>query len=369
MIHIFIGTKAQYVKTAPVIAELDRRGIAYNLIDSGQHGNLAPQFRSYFGIRQPDVSLGTTGRDITSVFVLVKWLAGMVLTACFRPRWIKKTLFKNEPGICCIHGDTPTTLISLLLAKRAGLQVAHLESGLRSYNIMNPFPEEIIRIIVMRFADFLFTPGDWAKSNLEKMKVKGKIVLLSENTNLDSIKLVQARLNTQDSSCVPRQPFVLATIHRAETLLDKKRLRFAVESIQRIAAKHQVVFCMHPPTARALRTTNLINAIANHPDITVQELLPYPQFIHYISNSLFVITDGGSIQEECYYLNKPCLLMRAATERQEGIGANALLCAFDKTKVDFFLNNLPSFCSSGFIPTTLSPSSQIVDLLQNSCHA
>ena len=159
MIHAFIGTKAQFIKTAPVLKELQRRGIEYNLIDSGQHAQTNRKLREFFDIPVPNIILRSGTGDITKLSQAAIWALRIIFLGIFRRRKVWSEIFRSQNGICIIHGDTLTTLLSLFLARRVGIKVAHIEAGLRSFNYLNPFPEELIRIIVMKFSDLLLAPS------------------------------------------------------------------------------------------------------------------------------------------------------------------------------------------------------------------
>ncbi|MBN1869149.1 MAG: UDP-N-acetylglucosamine 2-epimerase [Candidatus Omnitrophica bacterium] len=363
MIHIFIGTKAQYVKTAPVIQELDRRRINYNLIDSGQHADISKNYREYFRIRQPECFLSATKEDITTVGALILWFTKILVKIVFRPGDIFNTIFQRQRGICLIHGDTPTTLLSALAAKRAGIKVAHLESGLRSYNIFHPFPEELIRIVTMHLSDYLFAPSQWAYDNLDKMKVAGRKYLVSGNTNIDALAYAQSLDVPLCDELNINEPFAVVSIHRAETILKRKRLNKIIDLVRLISQNHKVFFCLHPPTKKQLKKYRLDLPLKAMPGVIVRDLLPYPQFIQAIKKSRFIVTDGGSVQEESYYLNVPCLLMRNRTERMEGVRENVCISEFRDDKINHFLQNIDQFRVSTYRKTHQSPSSEIVDIL------
>lgn len=334
-IYVFIGTKAQYIKTAPLLRLLKDAGIDYELIDSGQHAEFAKRLRKELDVKEPDVSLVSKG-NISTVFDAAIWFLRYVLMVIFQPSKLKSTIFLKGPGVCIVHGDTPSTLLALMLAKRAGIKVAHIEAGLRSFNILRPFPEELIRIICMRFSDLLFTPSDWAHENLKAMRVKGKVINVHQNTNVEA--LFHALDNNQIAIDV-RQPFCLMTMHRVETILNRQRLTFAVELAEKLANKMTVVFVLHDPTKHKLLEFGLINRITNNPKIQSTGLVDHAIFLAYMSNAEFIITDGGSIQEESYYLDVPCLVMRSETERMEGIDANVRLGDFNSGNVDQFLSD------------------------------
>ena len=359
MIHVFIGTKAQYIKTAPVILELEKRGIAYNLIDSGQHSGIAYTYRRFFRLREPDAAMRAGKDDIKTFFTAFSWLCKFFLLGIFFPKRMWRDLFKGKGGICIIHGDTPTTLLSIFLAKRAGLLVAHLESGLRSHNIFHPFPEEIIRIITMYCADYLFVPGNSYAENLKKMGCKGALIQIGQNTNVDSIRYALQHYMPAGKKGTSYQ--VLMSIHRFETIYSRKRLAFVVELISRIPRDKKILFCIHPPTEVRLRKYKLFSLLQAQPNLFLSPLLEYPDFVFHQSQVEYIITDGGSIQEESYYLGIPCLVLRKRTERYEGIGENVCLSGFNLGKVEWFIRNYGQLKRESRVGMGVSPSAIIVE--------
>src|SRR4051812_19490619 len=211
LLQAFIGTKAQYIKTAPVLRELDARGVAYRLIDSGQHAVLSAGLREELGVHAPDQVLGSA-RDVVSIPGAAAWATSVAARLAQRPERIRDELFAGAGGICIVHGDTPTTFLATVLARRAGLRVAHLEAGLRSHSLLHPFPEELIRLVVMRWADVLFAPDATAVENLDAMKVRGRVVALSSNTTADAL-----RASLSGDMPPPTGP-ALFTMHRVENL-------------------------------------------------------------------------------------------------------------------------------------------------------
>jgi UDP-N-acetylglucosamine 2-epimerase len=344
---------------APVIRELDRRNIQYNFIDAGQHGGITPDLLRQFELRVPDVYLRRQLVNISSINQAIAWLVLRMYEIVLNKNYVFENVFMGHTGICLIHGDTLTTLISLIYAKRCGLKVAHIEAGLRSFDLLNPFPEEIIRIIAMHFADILFAPSSWALENLINMGYVEKSLLSNGNTIIDAIKFVKD--NTK-SKIVPSEPYVLVTTHRVETIYSKKRLLFLKNLLLRIAHEYRVLFVMHEPTNQQLSSYGFLEMISNEPNISILPLQPYLSFINLIDGADCVITDGGSIQEECYYLGVPCLILRIKTERREGIGKNAHIASFDKSEVEKFLANLPTTSRKTIIKNK-HPSKTIVDYL------
>ena len=275
----------------------------------------------------------------------------------FTPRRNLRKVFKNGKGVCLIHGDTLTTLISLLYAKRCGISVAHVEAGLRSFNLLDPFPEEIIRRIAMRLSDLLFAPSDTAFQNLIKMGYGKKAVPVGANTGLDSVRYAASRMKKEK---LPFQPYAVMTIHRVETVFSSLRLKTVVEIIRRAARDRAIVFVLHEPTRNQLRRLGLLREVLETQNVTLLPMLSYLEFVGLMAGADYVITDGGSVQEECYYLNKPCMVLRSRTERKEGIGENAFLAGFDKIRIEKFLRTFPTLSRRNW-EDSVRPSAFIVN--------
>lgn len=364
-IDVFIGTKAQYIKTAPLMRLMQARGIPYQLIDSGQHADLSVKLRKELGIKEPDAHLGT-GESIETLTSGILWLIRYFALALFRPRHMAARLFSPSPGYCFIHGDTSTTLLSLFMAKRAGKKVVHIEAGLRSFNLLRPFPEELIRIICMRYSDLLFAPSEWAYKNLLAMKVKGRAINLGQNTNVEAVAYALGQ--PEAGKPVRPKPYCIITIHRLETIFRKNRLLFVIDLLERIAESHHILFVMHGPTKRVLEKNGLLGRLESIAALEILPLQPHADFLKLLAGAEFAITDGGSIQEETHYLNIPCLVMRSETERMEGVGSteglegNVCLAGFDAGLVDDFLMNLARY-RQGKETLNSEPSKIILDTL------
>lgn len=350
MIHVFIGTKAQYIKTAPLLWLMDERGIDYRLIDSGQHAVLAASFQEEMGIRAPDVRLGKQA-DITSVPQAIVWALRLARRLLSRSR-LRRAVFGGSGGICVVHGDTPSTFLSMLMARRAGLAVAHLEAGLSSERRFHPFPEEMIRRLVARRADLLFAPDHQAVCNLESMRLKGRIIPLPGNTVLEALR--RAAPVAEDSG-----PAII-TMHRVENLHRKARRQGLASVAEQMAATREVRWLLHQPTRTALgqATIDRLGAAG----VRMTELVGHSEFLNLLAAAPFVITDGGSIQEECAVLGVPTLLWRKHTDRPDGVGANVLLSRYDLPTVQGFLKNPEWFRRPIRIPE-VSPSVQILEVL------
>ncbi|MFL0796836.1 MAG: UDP-N-acetyl glucosamine 2-epimerase [Cellvibrionaceae bacterium] len=336
------------------MVELKNRGIEYNFISSGQHKETMDDILNNFSLRGPDITL-YKGRDITSIFQMIIWGIQIIVSSYSN----KKKLWKNDPsGIILNHGDTFSTLLGSLIGKLHGIKTAHIESGLRSFNLFHPFPEEITRIITFYLTDFYFTPGEKPLDNLKKFK--GTKINTQLNTLYDSLRL------TRHQKCdiaIPKSEYGIVSIHRFENIFNKKRLEQVIELIEHTAVSNKLIFILHKPTLNKLEKFGLLPKLRENKNIELRPRYSYFDFIHLLRPSKFILTDGGSNQEECSYLGKPCFLMRLASEREEGIGKNALIGEYKTEKLNTFLNNIKQFTKPE-VNTEKSPTTIIVDHLQ-----
>jgi len=332
MIYVVLGTKAQMIKMAPVMVEMQKRRIEYIFIFTGQHKETINELRMDFGVKAPDITL-YHGKDITRIYQMIPW-AILVLWKYFTVK--NRLIKKSQKNIFLVHGDTISTVLGALMGKMACGEVAHLESGLRSFHLFNPFPEELQRLATFSLADIYFCPGAWAMSNLASRK--GEKVNIFQNTLLDAISIVQKKELIKKPD-LPKEKFCIVSLHRFENIVAKRNLIRVIRLVEMVAEKIQVVFVLHPPTVVHLKKFNLLSLLKKNPSIELRERYSYSRFIQLLVKSEFVITDGGSNQEECYYLGHPCILFRSVTERQEGLGGNVVISKFSHESIkDFALN-------------------------------
>lgn len=356
-IHIAIGTKAQFIKMAPIMRHLHARNIDFNLIDLGQHALITENLRKDFAIKDPDVRL-SVGENVSTITRGLRWVWKLFVMG-FDSSKVRRDIFFDRGGVCLIHGDTASTMLALYLSRRAGLKVAHVEAGLRSFNILEPFPEEIVRLIAMRFCDYLFAPSRWAFDNLVKMNYGRKAFLLCANTSLEAARY---SFSKNESAGISVKKYALVTVHRLENIFSRRKLTEIVFFIEEISRRMPVVFVQHPPTLHRLNQYGLEKRLQAIPNIVFSKIVSHAHFIGLVGACEFIVTDGGSIQEEAYYLNKPCLLLRRKTERMEGVGENVYLSNIDRANLTYFLDNYPQYRRKTDI-SDLRPSAQLVDKL------
>jgi len=333
VIHVVVGTKAQLIKFAPILLAMQRENIDYNFIFTGQHQKTIEKIQENFGVKGPDVTL-YKGEDIVSIPHMLVWFIRILIKTIFQ----RDVIFKKQgvKDIVLVHGDTFSALLGVLMGKFAGKKVGHVESGLRSFNIFHPFPEEITRLLIFRFSDIYYCPGEWALNNLSRYK--GEKINTEINTLYDCLMLA-CEENNKIGVEIPDCKYALVSLHRFENIFNKKRFITLLGYLLEISKSIHLLFILHPPTENKLKKNGWYEKLRSEVNIELRPRYDYFKFIRLVVKSEFIITDGGSNQEEAAYLGKPTLLFRKATERQEGIGVNVLVSEYDKDKIMGFVND------------------------------
>jgi len=348
MIVIILGTRAELIKTFPVMLELKRRKVDYTFIHSGQH-NLE-EWCKVFGVKEPDITLSKPPEGTTKFWVrtpkAISWLTMLI------PKiWV--TIRRLKPDFVVYHGDTMTTTgasvgTSKFFNPRKKWKNVHLEAGLRSGSLFEPYPEEISRRITTLFSDILFAPSEISMKNLGSRKNKFNV----GNTIIDSVLFALKKSKTKTP-----KGYVLVTVHRHENIKSKERMEKIVEIL--ISVKKNVYWPLHDNTKKMMQKFGLLSKVEKKKNIH--------KFSKWLKNCDYIITDGGSIQEESIALKKPCILLRKKTERVAGLdtGIN-FLTGLDVEKTKTIIKKLENFK----VPKFKNPygdgtsSKQIVDILQ-----
>ena len=357
MILVVFGTTGELIKLAPVLLLLEERHHPYMLATTGQQVQQIPTFLDQFGLRQPDAWLGrgAGGRDLRVNRDIPGWFASVTRSFVRERRGFRRAL-KQGSGkpLTLVHGDTMTTVLGASMGRALRVEVAHIEGGLRSYDLRHPFPEELNRRLASGLAHIHYAPGPWAASNLRGTDV----VDTGSNTIRDSLRLVG---DGAPPFAVPDEPFGVVSLHRFELINNRRLLTQTLEALQR-ASRHPLLFVDHPVTAAALSRFGLDGSFDGTKLIRV-ERLPFFDFLRLERRATFVVTDSGGSQEECFYLDLPCLVHRRKTERREGIGENALLSDLRTDVLEEFLRDPSRFRRTTRLPEA-SPSVVIVDDLE-----
>ena len=360
MIICILGTRAQLIKMAPVISELERRNYKLSLIFTGQHRESMDELLNDFRISSLQRYL-YQGREITGTFQMAKWFLACLWKAI---RYTDEyfPMPSDQRNIILIHGDTLSTLLGAIIGKLARTQVAHVESGLRSFNLLNPFPEEVTRLLTFRLSNIAFCPGTWAYENMKNYKLLR--INTQQNTIVDTLKYALQAKN-EYTDITQERDYGVFSIHRFENIFVKRRLRTIVNLLEKAATYYPITFVLHPATKIRLERLGLLARLEQNRAINLMPRMGYIRFIRLISKARFVVTDGGSNQEELSYLGIPTLLMRRVTERQEGLNSTVALCNYNEGLLIDFINNLDKFARARVLDVDASPSQTIVNHLKN----
>lgn len=305
------GARPNFMKVAPIVAELDRRGIENLLVHTGQHYDAAMSdvFFQDLGMRAPDINLevgsGTHAEQ-----------TARIMTA-FEP-----VLEAEAPDVVLVVGDVNSTIACGLVAAKGGAYVGHVEAGLRSRDWS--MPEEVNRVVTDRLSDLLFAPSPDAVENLRAEGYREDQIHLAGNVMIDTLlgQLDRARARpTLTDLGLTRKGYGLATLHRPASVDDDEVLAGLLDALGRVARRLPIVFPVHPRTRARLES----HAV---PDgITLIDPAGYLDFVALQDGAAVVLTDSGGVQEETTALGVPCLTLRTTTERPITVteGTNRLI--------------------------------------------
>lgn len=324
-IAIVIGTKAELIKCMPVMRELENKKEDYWFIHTGQHplGKACEEF----GVKKPDFVLSPEPKISTKFWSKINRLS--IFWFFMMIGRVKKIISRINPKYVIYHGDTMSTAAasigsSKVLNPGKIWKNVHLEAGLRSGSIWEPFPEEISRQISDRFSDVLLAVSDLSENNLRKdFRTNKKKIFKLGNTIVDS-SIIAYNLGKKMKIRTPKK-YALINIHRHENLRNKNRLKNIVKILENI--KEYSLWPLHDNTEYHLKKYGLWEEVVKIKNIKIIPLTDYATFIFLLANCRYLVTDGGSIQEESLVFKKPCVLLRKRTERQEGLltGINFLV--------------------------------------------
>lgn len=362
MIAIAYGTTGELIKLAPVIHELQRRGHAPLMLCTGQQVEQLPALAAELGVSSAPIWLarGSGGRDLNRKREIPGWATHVAISVIRGRRELRRRLSADgRPPFLLVHGDTMTTVLGALAARALRVPVGHVEAGLRSGIWHDPFPEELDRRIAARLVDVHFAPGARAAANLRREGVRGEIIDTMHNTIREAIEM--AETTEAAGVAIPAEPFGLVSLHRFELIERQDRLRPLLSLLCQHSRHQPLLFVDHSTTAAVIDSTPELAAMFDERFRRIPRL-PYLQFIALLRRSAFLVTDSGGSQEECALLGLPCLVHRAVTERQDGLGGSVLLSELDLDVVTSFLAAPERWRAAGQRVDS-RPSATIVDAL------
>lgn len=333
-VFVCLGTIAELIKLAPVIIALRAQGTRVVGVATGQNDlTKSDIFPLVFPTGIADWVRQRPPRPTTWAFGV--WAVACALCAPVELGRIFRRYRVRRPRLI-VHGDTMSTLIGAVAGWLAGAEIVHVEAGLRSFNLLRPFPEEFCRVGVSKVATWAFCPGKWAVGNLRATRIR-HIIDTQENTLVDAMQMALAMpISAELKARLPERHF-LFICHRQENLFDTPFLQLIVDRIEAKAEHIPCVAIIHEPAAIAFDREGLLNRLKNNPRVVSLPRQGYVDFTHLLKGTDYIVTDGGSNQEESFYLGKPCLVLRKETERQEGLGENVVLSMKDPAIIEEFL--------------------------------
>ena len=307
-----VGARPQFIKAAAVSRQIAKQSDMQEIIvHTGQHfdANMSNIFFKEMQIPEPDYNLNINNLSHGA-------MTGKMLEK------IEKILLIEKPDIVLIYGDTNSTIAGALAATKLHIRIAHVEAGLRSYNMQ--MPEEINRILTDRISNILFCPTNKAIDNLNKegfQKFDCKIIK-SGDVMLDTA-LYYSKYEKSLDIKLPAK-FILATVHRAENTNEPNKLKAIFTAFEKIANDTPIIIPLHPRTRKLLEKNNI--TITN-PNIKIIAPIGYLQMIYLLKRTALIMTDSGGLQKEAFFFKKPCITLRNETEWVELIDNNVNIIA------------------------------------------
>ncbi len=328
-----LGARPQFIKAGSVSREVLRqvqlgKNIKEVIIHTGQHydANMSDVFFDEMQIPKPDYFLGIGGKTHGA-------MTGQMIEK------IEEILLKEKPDWVMVYGDTNSTLAGALAASKLHIKIAHVEAGLRSFNMQ--MPEEVNRILTDRISSLLFCPTQAAIDNLNNESIEawntGAKKLLSGDVMQDGAmfyrELAQKPLDVKIADS-----FVLCTIHRAENTDNKERLGSIISALNEIAEDKQVILPLHPRTKNILQQGDFDTS-----NLTIIDPVGYLNMVWLIDHCFLVMTDSGGLQKEAFFFDQPCITLRDETEWVELVkaGVNTLVGANKQNIIEAVNRSVP----------------------------
>lgn len=317
LIDIIAGARPNFMKVAPIISAIQAaneqgENIHFRLIHTGQHydKNMSGDFFEQLGIPLPDLNLGAGGG--TQAEQTANIMVGY-----------EKVLLENPSDLCLVVGDVTSTMSCSIAAKKLNIKVAHVEAGIRSYDIT--MPEEINRMVTDSITDYFFTTSEVANANLRREGHADEKIFFVGNTMIDTLLKQHSRFQQPPvwtELSLEKGKYFVMTLHRPANVDQAEKLRQLISEITTNVQGMPVIFPVHPRTAKIFRDLGI--AAENLHTI---EPLGYLEFNYLVEHAKAVITDSGGITEETTVMHVPCLTLRDNTERPETvtIGTNELV--------------------------------------------
>jgi UDP-N-acetylglucosamine 2-epimerase (non-hydrolysing) len=322
LVSIVLGTRPEAIKLAPVILAFQRDpGFRTRVVLTGQHREMVAQVMDLFGLT-PDRDLALMAPKQTLTHVTCAALQGL-----------REEFLEHRPELVLVQGDTTTAFASALAAFYEQIPVGHVEAGLRTDNLLDPFPEEANRRLISQVAQLHFAPTSVSEANLKASGVVGEI-LVTGNTVIDALLLMAASAPLPQVPGLDweRQRVILATVHRRENW--GERLTSIGEGFRQLLDRHPDTALLLPLHRNPTVREPLQELLGDHPRAHLCEPLDYDELVGAIRGCTLLLSDSGGLQEEAPALGKPVLVLRRTTERPEAVTAGtARLIGTDRESI------------------------------------
>lgn len=316
-ISIIAGARPNFMKIAPIIHAIKKahssgHNIQYRLIHTGQHYDekMSDTFFKELNIPHPDANLncgGGTQAEQTAAILIA----------------FEKELIENPADLVLVVGDVTSTMACAIVAKKLNTKVAHVEAGIRSFDLT--MPEEINRMVTDSITDYFFTTSTFANDNLKKSGISEASIFFTGNVMIDTLNANRGKLRKPaifDENNLEKGKYLVMTLHRPANVDEGEKLKALIDEIVNNVEGLPIIFPIHPRTAKIFSSLGI-----EADNLLIVEPLGYLEFNYLVENCKAVITDSGGITEETTVMGVPCITLRANTERPEtvSIGTNELI--------------------------------------------
>jgi UDP-N-acetylglucosamine 2-epimerase (non-hydrolysing) len=341
-ITIVAGARPNFMKIAPIIDAIKLKqnkgfNIQFRLVHTGQHydKNLSDTFFEELNIPHPDSNLevksGTQAEQTAAIMI-----------------GFEKELEQNPCDLVIVVGDVTSTMACAIVAKKAGIKVAHVEAGIRSGDMT--MPEEINRIVTDSLSNYFFTTSTYANTNLEKLGASKNNIFFVGNVMIDTLRKNEnqfAKPPIWNTLGLETKKYMVMTLHRPSNVDESEKLKLLITQIVELAKDYPIIFPVHPRTKKILEGLDL-----NFENLCYIDPLGYLEFNYLVKNAFVVLTDSGGITEETTVMKVPCITLRNSTERPETceIGTNVLVGTNPKKIESAFKTLLSGKWKQGSIP-------------------
>ena len=311
-ITLIAGARPNFMKIAPLIRAIQTTDIQFRLVHTGQHYDkvMSQTFFEELNIPQPHVNLACGGGSQAEQ-------TAAIMVA------FEKDLMAHPTDLVIVVGDVTSTMACTIVAKKLGVKVAHVEAGIRSYDMS--MPEEINRMVTDTLADYFFTTTTWAGENLLKAGIAKEKIYWVGNVMIDTLLANRERFRQPEcyeALGLEEKKYFVLTLHRPANVDETQHLKDLMDEIIGNAQGYPIVFSIHPRTAKLFKEIGI-----EAPNLHVVEPLGYLEFNYLVERAFAVVTDSGGITEETTVMGVPCMTLRNNTERPETceMGTNELI--------------------------------------------